>query len=59
MNYLIYRLDLEPFLMAVVGAKKDGRGICVAPMLFQRIEYQTGLNSDLTMTTGVSLLKAD
>lgn len=59
MNYLIYRLDLEPFLMEVVGAKKDGRGSCVAPMLFQRMEYQSGLNSDLTMKTRVSLLTAD
>lgn len=47
-NYLLYRLDLEPFPMEVVGAKKDGRGSCFAPTPFQRMAYQSGLNSDLT-----------
>lgn len=46
-NYLLYRLDLEPFLMEVVGAKKDGRGSCIAPPPFQRMVYRSGLNSDL------------
>lgn len=54
-NYLLYRLDLEPFLMEVVGAKKDGRGSCVGPVPFQRMEYQNGLNSDLTKPPRVIL----
>lgn len=54
-NYSLYRLDLEPFLMEVVGAKKDGRGSCIAPAPSQRMAYQSGLNSDLTKTTWVSL----
>lgn len=47
MNYLLYRLDPEPFPMEVVGARKDGRGSCIAPTPFQRTAYQSGLNSDL------------
>lgn len=47
-NYLRYRLDLGPFLMDVVGAKKDGRGSCIAPAPFQRMACQSGLNSNLT-----------
>lgn len=54
-NCLLYRLDLEPFLMEVVGAKKDGRGSCIAPTPFQRMAYQSGLNSHLTKMTWVSL----
>lgn len=46
-NYLLYRLDLGPFLMEVVGAKKDGRGSFIAPPPFQRMAYRSGLNSDL------------
>lgn len=46
-NDFLYRLDLEPFLMEVVGAKKYGRGSCIAPPPFQRTAYQSGLSSDL------------
>lgn len=63
-DYLLYRLDREPFLMEVVGVKNAGRGSCIAPMPFQRTAYQSGQSSDLTKTAWVSvgpkhLLRAD